>query len=304
MSLETTEYIWQNGTLVPWEDCKVHILTHTLHYGGGVFEGIRAYEIDSKAAIFRLREHVDRFIYSMGALEMELKYSHDELSEAIIEVLRTNKLTQGYIRPLAYYGYGKMGLNPIGAPVEIAIACWPWGAYLPHDMVDLMTSSYTRINPSAVDVKAKICGYYANSIFAALEVFHSKYHEALLLDVEGNIAEGPGENIFIVKDGTIYTPKPGFLLPGITRNSVMAMADKLGYEVKEKTLKPSKLVKADEAFFTGTAAEIVPIRSIDDKVIGDGKIGPITKALKEEFNSVLSGDNQAFNHWLSFVEDV
>ncbi|MDC0357287.1 branched-chain amino acid transaminase [Oligoflexia bacterium] len=299
--METTKYIWHNGELVPWEDCKVHILTHTLHYGGGVFEGIRAYEVDGRAAIFRLKKHIDRFIYSTGVLNMKLGYSHEELCSAIVELVRNNGITHGYIRPLAYYGYGKMGLSPIGAPTEIAIACWPWGAYLPHDAVDIKISSYTRIPPSSVIVDAKICGYYANSILASLEVHGTKYHEALLLDVEGNVAEGPGENLFIVKNGIIYTPQPGFLLAGITRDALIAIAQSFGHSVENKKLTPEDVYDADEAFFTGTAAEVAPIRSIDDNIIGDGKVGPLTTKLKEEFDSVTSGQSEAFMHYLTLV---
>lgn len=299
--METTKYIWMNGDFVPWEEAKIHILTHTLHYGAGAFEGVRAYQADKGTAIFRLKEHTDRLFYSAQALGIKVPYSKDQLNEAQLELLRKNELKQGYLRPIIYLGYGKMGLNPAGVPVDAAIAAWPWGAYLPHDMVDLKISSFIRIHPRSTVADAKICGHYVNSIFAVRELQGTKYHEALLLDFEGNIAEGPGENLFILKNGTLLTPKLGTILKGITRHSVMEIANHLGIEAVEKTLKPEDAYGADEAFFTGTAAEITPIRSIDDHVLGGGKLGPVTTKIKETFLAAVHGKVPEFERWLSYI---
>lgn len=299
--METTEFIWQNGGFVRWDDAKIHVLTHALHYGGGAFEGIRFYKTSKGPAIFRLREHIERLIYSMGVLQMESKYSVDALCEATIELVRRNKLEQGYIRPLAYYGYGVMGLNPRNAPVEVSIACWPWGAYLPHEMVDIKTSSYIRIHPRSTRADAKICGHYVNSILAVLELKGTKYHEALFLDSDGNIAEGPGENFFIVKGGKIYTPPLGTILAGITRQTVVDLARGMDLDVIEKRMKLEDAYASDEAFFTGTAAEVTPIRTIDDKVLGDGKLGPVTRKIRDTYLDVVYGRDDRHASYLTIV---
>lgn len=299
--METTEYIWHNGSFVRWEDAKIHILTHALHYGGGAFEGIRFYKTDKGPAIFRLREHIERLYYSMGVMRMESPHSQKTVTEATIELVRRNKLEQGYIRPLAYFGYGVMGLNPRNAPVEIAIACWPWGAYLPHEMVDIKTSSYIRIHPRSTVADAKICGHYVNSILAVQELKGTKYHEALFLDADCNIAEGPGENFFIVKNGEILTPPLGTILAGITRQTVLELAPKLGYKVIQRNITLPEAYAADEAFFTGTAAEVTPIRTIDDKVLGKGELGPVSKKIRDTYLDIVYGRNPEHSDYLTLA---
>ena len=262
--MQTTELIWKNGELIPWAEATTHVLSHTLHYGGGAFEGIRFYATTQGPAIFRLNEHVERLLYSAEVLKMPMFYSKEEIILAIKELVRVNQLPSGYIRPLAYYGYGKMGVNPVGNPVELIIACWPWGAYLPHDSVDIKTSRFIRIHPDSTVVDAKLCGHYINSILASLELQGTHYHEALLLDSAGLITEGVGENFFMVKDGIIYTPKLGSILSGITRDTIIQLAHSLAITVVETDIPLDEACQADEAFFTGTAAEVTPIRSIND----------------------------------------
>lgn len=299
--METTQYIWHNGKLVLWDDAKVHVLTHTLHYGGGAFEGIRFYETKEGPAIFRLTEHIDRLFYSASTLKMQIPYSKDQVHAAICETVRTNGLAEGYIRPIVFYGYGVMGVNPTGAPVELAIACWPWGAYLAHDLVDIKTSSYVRIHPESSVTDAKLCGHYVNSIMARLEIQGTRYHEALLLDVNGHVAEGSGENFFLVKNGVLYTPKLGSILPGITRKTVIQMAKEFSIEVVEADLNIAETYDADEAFFTGTAAEITPIRSIDNNILGAGNIGPITQKLRHAYLDIVHGKNQNYVQYLTLA---
>ncbi len=299
--MQTTETIWHNGKLVPWADAKIHVLTHTLHYGGGAFEGVRFYKTAQDSAIFRLGDHVDRLFYSAATLKMSLPYSKDEVAEAIKTVARNSKLESGYIRPIAFYGYGKMGVNPIGNPVEVVIACWPWKAYLPHDSVDVKTSSYIRIHPDSTVVDAKLCGHYVNSILASLELQGTHYHEALFLDNDGHITEGVGENFFIVKEGVIYTPKLGGILSGITRDTIIKLARKLNFSVIEVDISLYEAYQADEAFFTGTAAEVTPIRSINDKVLGDGKVGAITSKIKKAYLDIVQGKNSDFRDYLTYV---
>jgi branched-chain amino acid aminotransferase len=298
--MQTTETIWLNGKLIPWHEAKIHILTHTLHYGGGAFEGIRVYPAVQGPAIFRLEEHVERFFYSCVTLKMPITYSQNEMIEAIKNVVRVNQLTHGYIRPIAFYGYGNMKLDPINSPVEVAIACWPWGAYLPHESIDIKTSNYIRIHPDSTVSDAKLCGHYVNSILATLDLQGTHYHEALFLDANGNIAEGTGENFFMIKNKVIYTPKLGGILAGITRHTVIQLAQGLGLSVVETDLKPEDAYAADECFFTGTAAEVTPIRSIDDKVISEG-VGEITAQIKEAYLAVVHGRNADFVKYLTVV---
>lgn len=287
--METCKSIWLNGKLVPWDEAKVHVLTHALHYGGGAFEGVRAYKTDKGPAIFKLEEHTKRLFYSTNALKMEIPFSEDQVNQAIIDTINDNGLEHCYIRPLAYYGYGKMGLNPKGAPSELLVACWPWGAYLPHEMIDVKTSDYIRIHPRSTVADAKITGHYVNSILAVQALEGTKYHEALFLDFEGNVAEGPGENLFIVKDGKIYTPPLGTILAGITRLTMFELAELAGIEIIEKTLKLEDIYEADEAFYTGTAAEVTPIRSLDDKVIGDGELNGVTLKFRDAYQDIVHG---------------
>lgn len=299
--METTPFIWMNGKLIPWESAMTHVLTHTLHYGAGAFEGIRVYKTEKGSAVFRLKEHIDRLFYSARVLKMEVKFTPEEIFEAVLLTLRENKLEQGYIRPLVYLGYGKMGLNPAGAPVEVIIACWPWGKYLGHDQLKVKISPYRRIHPSSTVADAKLVGHYVNSILSVLDLRGSEFHEALLLDHEGNVAEGPGENVFIVKDGKVLTPPKGMILPGITRDTVLTLARDLVYKVGEVTISEQDLLSADEVFFTGTAAEVTPIAQVNSTLYGHGKPGPITSRLREAYMAVVCGKNSTYDHYLTTI---
>jgi branched-chain amino acid aminotransferase len=295
-----TKYIWLNGKFVKWESAKIHVLSHALHYGSGVFEGIRCYETSKGPAVFRLKEHLDRLWNSARCLEMKIPFKKKEIEKAILKLIKLNKLKECYIRPIVFYGYGKMGLNPKGAKVDFAICVWPWGKYL-KEKVKVKISKFIRLHPKSVFPFAKVTGYYVNSIFATLDVQKSKFDEAILLDYRGFVAEGPGENIFIVKNKKIFTPKLESILPGITRDSIIKIAKKEKIEVFEKDLSVKELKSCDEAFFTGTAAEITPIYQIDDKIINNGKIGPITEFLKEKFYKIVHGEDEKYKKWLTFV---
>lgn len=299
---QITQKIWMNGKLVPWGKAMVHALTHTLHYGSGVFEGIRFYDAVDGVAIFRLAEHVERLIYSASTFEMKIPYTKKQLCDAIMQTVAANRVKSGYIRPIAYFGYGKMGLNPVGAPVDVAIACWPWGSYLGGKPIRVKTSKYIRIHPQSVIADAKTTGHYENSILASLEVKRSGHDEALLLDYRGNVAEGPGENLFFVKKGILHTPELGTMLCGITRETVMTIARDLGLTVKEGRYKPTAIYTADEAFFTGTAAEVQPIGSLDDKKIGSGLIGPVTAKLRETYLDVVHGRVAKYRKYLTYTK--
>lgn len=285
-----------------WEKAVTHILTHTLHYGGGAFEGIRFYKTDRGPAIFRLGEHMERLLYSAGALQMKVPYTKEILIEATIDLISKNGLESGYIRPLIYFGYGKMGLNTDGCPVNVSIAAWPWGSYLGEKPVRVKISEFIRIHPKSTVADAKLCGHYVNSIMASHDIHGKGYDEAILLDFEGKVAEGPGENIFLVKDGELLTPPTGNILPGITRASVMEIAANEGITARESTLTPKDLFNADEAFFTGTAAEVTPISSIDDNIIGDGKGGPITAKIKDIFLKAVTGKEDMYGKWLTYIK--
>ena len=298
--MKETKFIWMNGENVPWEDAKVHVLTHSLHYGSAVFEGIRFYETDDGPAIFRLKEHTARFFYSAGTINLRIPFSEDEISAAIIETVKVNEINTGYIRPLAFFGYGKMGLRTKGAPVSFSIAVWPWDKYLGTNPVKVQTSPYMRIHPKSTPTDAKISGNYVNSIFAGEHAVSQGYEEALLLDFEGNVAEGPGENIFIVKNDILYTPPLGKILAGITRDSLMTIAKDFDYSVEEKQLKVEDIYEADEAFFTGTAAEVTPIASLDDHPM-KYPFGPITEKLSETYLNVVKGMNEKYKSWLTIV---
>jgi branched-chain amino acid aminotransferase len=280
-------------------------MTHTLHYGVGVFEGIRAYKtVDGSSAVFRLKEHVDRLFGSAKIVGLTIPFSQDEIAAAIIETLQANKLAEGYIRPLAFIGTGQaMGVHPGKNPVQIAIAVWPWGAYLGAEALEkgirICTSSYTRHHVNVMMTKAKACGNYVNSVLAKTEAIADGYDEALLLDPSGFVAEGSGENVFIVRNGIIKTPPLTSILAGITRDSLIAVATDLGYTVVEQLFTRDELYVADEAFFSGTAAEITPIRELDRRTIGEGKAGPVTKKLQAEFFKVVKGENKKYAHWLA-----
>ncbi len=298
-------HIWYDGKLVDWRDAKIHVLTHTLHYGMGVFEGVRAYKTTRGTAIFRLKEHTRRLFNSAKIFQMEMPWSFDQVLEAQKEVVRANKLESCYLRPIAWIGDKKLGVSPKGNTVHLAIAAWEWGAYLGEEGLSkgirVKTSSYTRHHVNVSLVRAKASGYYINSILANNEVTAHGYDEALLLDVEGYVSEGAGENVFIVRNGTIYTPDLASCLDGITRDSVITMARDLGFPVVEKRITRDEMYCADEAFFSGTAAEITPIRELDDRTIGEGRRGPVTEKLQTLFFDVVGGKADKYSGWLSPV---
>ncbi len=299
--MQEVEKIWMNGQMINWHDAQTHVLTHAIHYGSSAFEGVRFYETPKGPAVFRLQEHTDRLYMSAGTLEMEIPYSKEEINEAILETIRVNGTKDGYIRPIAYYGYGKMGLYPKGAPVDTVIAIWPWGSYLGGDAVRVKTSSFVRIHPKSTNPKAKLGGHYINSIMASLEAHNADYDESLLLDHEGYVAEGPGENIFYVKDGKIFTPPEKNILCGITRNSVMQICKDEGISIEEKLFTLDTLKEADEIFFTGTAAEVTAIKLIDETTIGDGQVGPTTQKIKDIYMDAIHGKNPKYEHWLTYT---
>jgi len=305
MPIEKVDKIWLNGEFVDWDKAQIHVLTHALHYGSGVFEGIRAYETPNGTAIFRLTEHIERLAKSSKIYLMPLPYSIEELVEATKELVRINKLKSCYIRPIVFRGYGEMGLNPLNSPVDVAIAAWSWGTYLGDDGlkngIKAMISSFRRIDPNSLPPAAKATGQYINSILAKLEAIYSNYEEAILLDSRGFVSEGTGENIFVVKNGVIHTPSTASsILEGITRDTVITLARDLGYEVVERDLVRTDLFLADEMFVTGTAAEITPIREVDKREIG--KPGPITLILQKKFFEVVKGEDDGYAHWLEYVE--
>ncbi|MEM3737453.1 MAG: branched-chain amino acid transaminase [Candidatus Bathyarchaeia archaeon] len=306
MPIIEMDYIWLNGRLVPWKDAKIHVLTHALHYGSGVFEGIRCYDTSEGPAVFRLDDHLKRLWNSAAAFFMKIPYTIGELHEAVVSLIRANKLHECYIRPIAYFGYSEMGLNPTGNPVEVAIAAWPWGAYLGDKAMSkgarAKISSYRRIPPFSLPPGAKSTGQYLNSILAKLEALRNGCDEAIMLDSRGFVAEGPGENIFIVKDGVLYTPsaKAGILL-GITRDSVIKMANDLGYHVREDDVTVDMLLAADEAFFTGTATEVAPICEVDGKRVGKGIPGSITVTIQKLYKDVTKGLKKEYDHWLTHI---
>ncbi|MBW2146130.1 MAG: branched-chain amino acid transaminase [Deltaproteobacteria bacterium] len=304
--VEKTEKIWMDGKFVNFDEANVHLLTHTMHYGLGVFEGIRCYHChDGRSAIFRLREHVDRLFNSAKIAFMEIPYSREEIAEACKETLRVNGLKEGYIRPLAWIGQGVMGLYPGDNPVRTAIIVWPWGAYLGEEGLQkgirVKISSFTRGHVNSSMSKAKICGNYVNSVLAKREVIKMGYDEAILMDTEGYVSEGSGENIFIIKDGLLKTTPLTSILGGITRYAVMSIARDLGYDVAEERFTRDELYCTDEVFFTGTAAEITPVREVDDRIIGPGQRGPITKELQDAFFEVVKGKNTKYEGWLSYL---
>ncbi|MDF2957224.1 MAG: Branched-chain amino acid aminotransferase/4-amino-4-deoxychorismate lyase [Candidatus Alkanophagales archaeon MCA70_species_1] len=298
--------IWMNGKFVDWKDAKVHVLSHALHYGSGVFEGIRCYNTERGSFIFRLKEHVDRLFWSAKLYRIEIPYTAEEIKEAIKETIRVNGLKACYIRPIVFYGYYNLGVHPGDCPVECVIAVWEWGTYLGEEALErgirCTISPWRRLNPTAVPVTAKAVGHYVNSMLAVMDARSKGFDEALMLDENGYVSEGSGENLFIVRDGVIYTPGlESSILPGITRDSVIKIARDLGFEVVEKPLTVGEVLTADEAFFTGTAAEVTPIREIDFRIIGDGKIGPVTKAIQSKFFDIVNARDEKYMHWLEPV---
>lgn len=303
--LDKTEKIWMNGKFVAWDEANVHILTHTLHYGLGAFEGIRCYNTPKGPAIFKLDVHVKRLFQSAHIFLMDIPYSEEEIKQAIIETVRVNKVKECYIRPIAYIGYGAMGLYPKGNPIDVSIAVWPWGAYLGEDCIEkgirVKTSSFIRNHVNSNMSRGKICGYYVNSQLAKKEAIMTGYDEAVLLDTEGYISEGSGENVFIVRNGVLKTTPLTSILEGITRDSILTIAGDMGIEAKEERFTRDEVYIAGEAFFTGTAAEITPIRELDNRKIGAGHAGEITKKLQSAFFDIVKGKNTKYDSWLTYV---
>jgi branched-chain amino acid aminotransferase len=297
--------IWLDGQWLPWRDAKVHVLTHTLHYGAGVFEGVRAYHCNQGTAIFRLSEHTDRLFRSAHILRMQIPFDKDTINQAQLEAVSRNNLSSAYLRPMCFYGSEGMGLRADNLKTHVMIAAWEWGSYLGEDNmtngIRIRTSSYIRNHVNSVMCKAKANGNYINSILALQEALECGYDEALLLDHEGYVAEGSGENIFIVRNGVLYTPDLTSALEGITRETIFTLAEDLGVSVVEKRITRDEVYIADEAFFTGTAAEVTPIRELDGRVIGNGKRGPITEQLQTMYFDVVHGRLERYNKWLSFV---
>lgn len=298
--------IWFDGKLVPWNEAKVHVLTHTLHYGLGVFEGVRAYEChDGRAAAFRLTDHINRLYSSARIAQINIPFSKEEMRKAIFDLLIVNRFKEAYIRPIAFIGDGAMGVHPRNNPIRVAIAAYPWGAYLGDEAVTkgirAKIASYTRMHVNTFMTKAKISGNYVNSVMAKIEVTSLGFDEAIMLDTEGYVSEGSGENIFIVRNGTLKTPSLTSILEGITRNSTMEIALDEGLQVVTERFTRDELYIADEAFLTGTAAEITPIREVDGRTIGDGVPGPVTRRLQERFFDVVRGKDEKFINWLDFV---
>lgn len=297
--------IWFDGEMCDWRDAKVHVLTHTMHYGVGVFEGVRAYKTGNGTAIFRLKEHTRRLFDSAQIVRIQIPYTQDELNDAQVEVLRVNGLEEGYIRPLVFYGSEAMGIHAEGLSVHVAIACWPWPSYMDPSArekgIRVQTSSLTRHHVNISMCKAKVCGNYINSILALSEATDGGYDEALLLDPEGYVAEGSGENVFLVRDGIIHTPQTTSCLPGITRDTILHFADDCGLEVHERNITRDEFYIGDEAFFTGTAAEVLPIREIDRRVVGTGTRGPITEQLQSLYFDQVRGRTQDYPDWHTYV---
>lgn len=299
------EKIWMDGKMVDWDEAKVHVCTHALHYGSGVFEGIRAYETESGTAVFRLKEHIERLFNSAKILKMDILYSKEEFRQAIKDTIKVNKLKSGYIRPLVYRGFEQLGINPFKCPVNCTIAVWEWGAYLGEEAlakgIKTKISSYARSYINSTSQKAKICGNYVNSIFAKMEAIEAGVDEAILLDTRGFVTEGSGENIFWIKNGVIYTTPTATVLEGITRDSIIKIAEDMNYQVQEKYVCRDELYISDEVFFTGTAAEVTPIREIDNYQIGEGKRGPITENIQKKFFAIAKGEEEKYLSWLDYI---
>ena len=308
MPITEVDKIWMDGELVDWRDAKVHVLSHALHYGTGVFEGIRAYETARGPAVWHLDEHLKRLFRSAKLYHMDIPFSREAIAEAIRDVIRANGLNACYVRPVAMRGYGEMGVNPLNAPVNVFVAVWPWGAYLGEDALELgvriKIASWRRNSQNSLPSAAKATGQYINSVLAKVESLKAGYDEAIMLNEAGFITDGSGENVFVVRDGVLTTPPTqAGCLDGITRASVITIARDLGYEVREDNLVRTDLYNADEVFFTGTAAEITPIREVDDRAVGEGHRGPVTKELQGAFFSATKGETERYASWLSYVND-
>jgi branched-chain amino acid aminotransferase len=307
MGIKKVDTIWIDGRLVPWDNATDHLLAHTMHYGVGSFEGIRCYQrADGRSHIFRLREHIDRLLDSCAICTMDCPYTREQLMQACIEVIRSNKMSAAYLRPLVYLGYGALGLGSFEPPVRTMVACYEWGSYLGDDGlkkgIKCMISGFTRANGNAVMNKGKICGQYVTSVLAKRMAIKSGFEEALMLDPQGYVAEGSGENIFVIKSGVVRTPPTSAaILAGITRDTAITLLKEKGIDVREEAIARDELYTADEVFLTGTAAEITPVRDIDHRKVGRGEAGPITRALQESFFSVVKGNDTKHDAWLTFV---
>jgi branched-chain amino acid aminotransferase len=304
--VEKAKYIWMDGDFIPWDEAKIHILTHTLHYGLGVFEGIRAYHChDGRTAIFRLKEHIQRLFDSAHVMVLDIPFTPTRVETACVEILRQNQQKEAYLRPLVFIGDGVMGLNPGNNPIRVTIISWMWGAYLGDEGltkgIRLKTSAFTRHHVRIMMTKTKTVGNYVNSILAKREALQGGYDEAVLLDTEGYVSEASGENIFLVKNGVLRTPPLTSILPGITRDAVLTLARDLGIAVREDKFSLDDLYLADEAFLTGTAAEVTPVREVDGRIIGSGAPGPVTKKLQSAFFAVVKGQNPDYQHWLTYI---
>jgi branched-chain amino acid aminotransferase len=305
--VQPTDLIWMNGDFVPWEDARVHVLTHGLHYGTGVFDSMRCYDTELGPAVFRNTDHLERLLRSAELYYMPVPYSLQQLRAATLELVARNGLRSCYIRPIVNRGYGQMGLNPLEAPVDVTIACWEWGAYLgedgKRDGVRAKVASWRRIGPDSMIPHAKACGQYLNSVLAKVESLKAGYEEAILLDVHGHVCEGTGENLYIVRGGEIATPgQHNSILDGITRRSVIQIAQDLGYTVVERNVARAEMYLADEVFMSGTAAELVPVREIDDHVIGQGRPGEVTRVLQAAFEDAIRGRSERYREWLDVVQ--
>jgi branched-chain amino acid aminotransferase len=303
MSFDNVKWTWKNGEIIPWADATVHISAHALHYGSGVFEGIRCYDTEIGPAVFRLREHLDRFHASAAAYNFKIPYTTEELTEAICMLIERNDFTSCYIRPIFFMGSGTLGLHPGKCTPETAILVWPWGSYLGAEGLEkgvkITVSPWRKFHSSMMPTTAKGCGQYLNSILAVQDAFSRGYDEGLLLDMHGSLAEGSGENLFVIKDGRVTTNKADdSILMGITRDAAIEIARELGYDVSEKSLELDDLLNADEAFFTGTAAEVTPIRQVDETIIGEGRRGPVTKHIQDTFFDAVNGRDPRFRKWL------
>ena len=304
--MDPTDLIWMNGDFVAWEDAKVHVLTHGLHYGTGVFEGVRCYDTELGPAVFRNVEHVERLFRSAGLYYMDIPFSREALRAATLELVARNGLRSCYIRPIVYRGYGTMGLNPLEASIDVTIACWEWGVYLGEEGaskgVRAKVSSWRRISPDSLIPHAKASGQYLNNVLAKVEAVKSDYDEAILLDDNGYVCEGTGENICVVRDGVIATPgQANAILDGITRRSVLQIARDLGYTVVERDVARAELYLAEEVFMSGTAAELVPVREVDDHRVGTGEPGEVTRVLQKAFDDAIHGRSERYREWLDVV---
>jgi branched-chain amino acid aminotransferase len=306
MAMAKTKYVWMDGNFIEWEDAKIHLMSHVIHYGTGVFEGLRCYDTPKGSAIFRLKEHTDRLFNSAKIYRMEIPFTRDDINNATVELIKKNGLKAAYIRPIAFRGYGELGVNPFPCPVQVAVATLQWGKYLGDEAlengVDVMVSSWNRMAPNTFPAMAKCCANYMNSQLIKMEAMLYGFSEGIALDNTGYLSEGSGENLFTVKNGVIYTPPlHASILPGITRDTVMTIARDLGIEVIEEKMAREFLYITDEVFFTGSAAEVTPIRSVDKITVGAGKAGPITKQIQKAFFDIIEGRKPDEHHWLTKV---